>query len=228
MHQSTISILMIEDDPEFAEILEEFLQRYNVKTDTVADPYLGLSKIRSERYDLLLLDLTLPGMDGLEVCREIRSKTDLPIIISSARGDVSDRVIGLQLGADDYLAKPYDPNELYARIMSVMRRYRADEAQSNHTNSLFRVANDEFLIYHNDTPLPLTRAEFEVLAFLLKRHGQAVSRDEIINNVDAIDYDSSYKSIDVLIGRIRSKIGDSPKNPEHIHSIRGVGYKILG
>ena len=118
-----INVLMIEDDPEFAQILSEYLSDFNIKVTNFEDPYLGLSAV-IKNFDLLILDLTLPGMDGLEVCKEIRSKYNIPIIISSARSDISDKVVGLQLGADDYLPKPYDPKEMYARIMSLIRRYK--------------------------------------------------------------------------------------------------------
>ena len=118
-----INVLMIEDDPEFAQILSEYLSDFNIKVTNFEDPYLGLSA-GVKNFDLLILDLTLPGMDGLEVCKEIRSKYNIPIIISSARSDISDKVVGLQLGADDYLPKPYDPKEMYARIMSLIRRYK--------------------------------------------------------------------------------------------------------
>ena len=117
------NILMIEDDAEYAELLSNFLAKYNLAVTNYQDPYLGLSA-GIEKYDLLILDLTLPGMDGLEVCKEVVSKYDIPIIISSARSDLTDKVIGLQLGADDYLPKPYDPQEMYARIMSLLRRYK--------------------------------------------------------------------------------------------------------
>ena len=114
---------MIEDDAEYASLLSNFLAKYNLKVTNYQDPYLGLSA-GVEKYDLLILDLTLPNMDGLEVCKEVVSKYDIPIIISSARSDLSDKVLGLQLGADDYLPKPYDPQEMYARIVSLLRRYK--------------------------------------------------------------------------------------------------------
>ena len=116
-----INILMIEDDPEFSEFLGEYLEKYNIKITNYEDPYLGLSAGISN-YDVLILDLTLPGMDGLDVCKEISSKYDIPIIISSARGDVTDKIMGLQIGADYYLPKPYDPKEMYAVIQSLLRR----------------------------------------------------------------------------------------------------------
>lgn len=221
---------MIEDDLEFAEILSEFLEQYHIDVKVVDDPYIALSTVKVEAFDMVLLDLTLPGMDGLDVCKSLRESTKLPIIISSARGDVSDKVIGLQLGADDYLPKPYDPKELYARILSVMRRYGKQEESGgkNKKPSVFRLERDEHLIYMNDAPLNLTNAEYDVLAYMIEKHGFAISRDEMIDNIDSINYDSSYKSIDVLIGRIRNKIGDNSKNPVYIHSVRGIGYKVVG
>ena len=134
-----INVLMIEDDPEFAQILSEYLLKFNIKVTNYDDPYLGLSA-GVKNYDLLILDLTLPGMDGLEVCKEIRQKYDIPIIISSARSDVNDKVVGLQIGADDYLPKPYDPKEMHARIISLIRRYKkTSESQEMVTNSAFKI-----------------------------------------------------------------------------------------
>jgi two-component system OmpR family response regulator len=165
------------------------------------------------------------------VCRKLVEKHTVPIIISSARGDLSDKVTGLQMGADDYLPKPYDPKELYARILTVLRRTRKEEAPRASgpiRKSAFRVNRDEHLIYLNETPLSLTKAEYDVLAYLIDKHGFAISRDEMIDNIDAIGIDSSYKSIDVLIGRIRAKLGDTPKEQKYIQSVRGIGYKAVG
>lgn len=225
-----IKILMIEDDLEFAEILSEFLQSYHIDVKVIDDPYIALSTVNIEPFDLILLDLTLPGMDGLEVCRKLVEKHTIPIIISSARGDISDKVTGLQLGADDYLPKPYDPKELYARILTVLRRYKKEEEQRTmpRKKSTFRVESGEHLIYLNDEALNLTNAEYDVLAYMIEKHGFAISRDEMIDNIDAISIDSSYKSIDVLIGRIRNKIGDSSKEQKFIQSVRGIGYKVIG
>jgi two-component system OmpR family response regulator len=137
-----INVLMIEDDTEFAEILSEYLSKYNIKVTNYEDPYLGLSA-GVKKYDLLILDLTLPGMDGLEVCKEIVAKYNIPIIISSARSDISDKVIGLQIGADDYLPKPYDPKEMYARIQSLIRRYKKTTAPEEGTSSSVFVVDEK-------------------------------------------------------------------------------------
>lgn len=218
---------MIEDDTEFAEILSEYLAQYDIKVTNYEDPYLGLSAgIR--HYDLLILDLTLPGIDGLEVCKEVVEKYDIPIIISSARSDVSDKVIGLQIGADDYLPKPYDPKEMYARIQSLIRRYKkASTSDDQKSNSDFRLDDKRHQILLKDEPLSLTPAEFEILEYMLKQHGYSISREQLVYNCNSLK-DKGSKSLDVIIGRLRHKIGDSSKEPKYIQSIRGIGYKLLG
>lgn len=223
-----INVLMIEDDPEFAQILSEYLDNFNIKVTNYEDPYLGLSA-GVKNYDLLILDLTLPGIDGLEVCKEIRQKYDIPIIISSARSDISDKVVGLQLGADDYLPKPYDPKEMYARIMSLIRRYKkTNEAQQEDlVDSVFRIDDKRHEIYFNNEALVLTPAEYEILSYLIKQHSFSVSREQLVYNCKSLK-DKDSKSLDVIIGRLRAKIGDSSKSPKHIFSVRGIGYKLIG
>lgn len=222
-----INVLMIEDDYEFAQILSEYLLKFNIKITNYEDPYLGLSA-GIKNYDLLILDLTLPGMDGLEVCREIREKYNIPIIISSARSDVSDRIIGLQIGADDYMPKPYDPKEMYARIMSLIRRYKKTaEAEEPEIDSAFRIDDKRHEIYHNNVSLVLTPAEYEILEYLIKQHSFSVSREQLVYHCKSLK-DKDSKSLDVIIGRLRTKIGDSSKNPKHIFSVRGIGYKLIG
>ncbi len=222
-----INVLMIEDDPEFAQILAEYLLKYNIKITNYEDPYLGLSA-GIKNYDLLILDLTLPGMDGLEVCKEIREKYDIPIIISSARSDVSDRVVGLQIGADDYLPKPYDPKEMHARIMSLIRRYKkATPAEDGPSDTAFKVDERRHEIYFHDNLLTLTPAEYEILEYLIKQHSFSVSREQLVYHCKSLK-DKDSKSLDVIIGRLRAKLNDNSKNPTHIFSVRGIGYKLLG
>ncbi len=221
---------MIEDDTEFAEILSEYLAKYNIKITNYEDPYLGLSA-GIKKYDLLILDLTLPGIDGLEVCKEVVEKYDIPIIISSARSDISDKVIGLQIGADDYLPKPYDPKEMYARIQSLIRRYKKStsttEATSSNVDSDFRVDEKRHQIFQKEMPLNLTPAEYEILSYMIKQNGFSISREQLVYNCSSLK-DKGSKSLDVIMGRLRSKIGDSSKNPIYIHSVRGIGYKLVG
>ena len=223
-----INVLMIEDDPDFAQLLSEYLAQFNIKITNFENPQLGLN-CSLQDYDCLILDLTLPGIDGLEVCREIRHKSNIPIIVSSARGDISDKVVGLQIGADDYLPKPYDPKEMHARIMSLIRRSKRIETSSNNTNinSMFKVDDRRHEISYNDEVLVLTPAEYEILEYLISQHGFSVSREQLVNRCKSLK-DKDSKSLDVIIGRLRAKINDSSKSPKHIFSVRGIGYKLIG
>lgn len=216
-----INILMIEDDPEFAELLSEYLSQYDIKITNFEDPYLGLSA-GVKKYDLLILDLTLPGMDGLEVCEEMVQKYDIPIIISSARSDIKDKVDALALGADDYLPKPYDPKEMYARITSLLRRYsKSQNSETAAPQGDFEIKGDT--IYFKGEALSLTPAEYEVLSLLVKHQGMTQSREQIINSSGTMSIDSQGKSLDVIISKIRTKLGDNKR----IQAVRGVGYKLV-
>ena len=221
-----INILMIEDDPEFAELLTEYLAQYDIKVTNFEDPFLGLSA-GVKKYDLLILDLTLPGMDGLEVCEEVVRKYNMPVIISSARSDIQDKVDALAIGADDYLPKPYDPKEMYARIMSLLRRYsKSKDADLNTPQSDFETKGDT--IYFKGNALHLTPAEFEVLSLLVKHQGVTQSREQIINTSGNMSIDSQGKSLDVIISKIRSKLGEKePDDAKRIQAVRGVGYKLV-
>lgn len=218
-----IKILMIEDDFELAEVLSEFLVDLGMSIETEEDPFKALSRLKLESFDLVILDLTLPGMDGLEVCAEIRAKQNVPIIISSARSDINDKITALELGADDYLPKPYDPRELEARINSVLRRYENIDTISEESHSDFALDEEAMEIQYKSNLLDLTNAEYGILAFMIKKQGFVISREDLIHNVSAINEESSNKSIDVMVGRIRNKIGEKSL----IESIRGIGYKLL-
>ncbi len=217
-----INVLMIEDDPEFAELLSEYLSQFDIKVTNYEDPFLGLSA-GVKKFDLVILDLTLPGMDGLEVCEELVRKYDIPVIISSARSDINDKVQSFELGAYDYLPKPYDPKEMYARIMAILNRVQKGEGKTNKAapKSDFEIKGDT--IYYKGEPLNLTPAEFEVLSLLVKNQGMTQSREQIINSSATMSIDSQGKSLDVIISKIRSKIGDHKR----IQAVRGVGYKLV-
>ena len=213
---------------ELAEILTEYLENYDIKVTTAEEPYIGLSTLNTSEFDLVILDLTLPGMDGLEVCKEIRKKHNIPIIISSARHDITDKVNALDNGADDYLPKPYDPQELLARIKSHLRRQSiapANDARNLNKDLVLKDFEREILF--KGSVLNLTAAEYDILKYLLLKEGGAVTREELIYNCESINEDSSNKSIDVIIGRIRQKLNENPKEPKYIHAIRGIGYKLV-
>ncbi|SFV53413.1 Two-component system response regulator RacR [hydrothermal vent metagenome] len=216
-----VNILMIEDDPEFAELLTEYLEQFDIKITNFEDPFLGLSA-GVKKYDLMILDLTLPGMDGLEVCEEVVRKYNMPVIISSARSDINDKVASFELGAYDYLPKPYDPKEMYARIMAILNRVKKGEGKQNALpKSDFEIKGDT--IYFKGEALSLTPAEFEVLSLLVKHQGMTQSREQIINTSGTMSIDSQGKSLDVIISKIRSKLGDNKR----IQAVRGVGYKLV-
>jgi len=224
-----IKLLMIEDDLELAEILAEYLEQFDIKTTISEEPYIGLSYLDNDKFDLIILDLTLPGLDGLEVCKEIRKRHTTPIIISSARHDLTDKITALENGADDYLPKPYDPLELRARIMSLLRRDHQDFKTNKKTIKKIKdlvLDEEKMSIKFLGDELNLTVAEYEILAYLIKKEGGVVSREELIYNINAINEDTTNKSIDVMIGRIRNKLGENSKNPKYIHPIRGIGYKL--
>lgn len=220
--------MMIEDDLEIAELLTEYLARYDIKLTNYDCPEIGISSLDIYKYDLVILDLSLPGIDGTEVCRLIRQKYKTPIIISSARSDIKDKAICFNNGADDYLPKPYDSHELVLRINSLLRReFLYKQSLSNEKSKQFILVEEKHEIRKDNQVLNLTNAEYHILAYLIRKSGFAVSREEILLNVEAIKYESSFKSIDVLISRIRSKIEINPKKPEFIQSLRGVGYKLI-
>ena len=221
-------VLMVEDDPEITELLEEYLGRYGIELFSVASPTVGLEKLESERYDLMLVDLGLPEMDGLELCRRVKERhPELPIIVSTARSDLSDKVVAFEIGVDDYVAKPYEPRELVARIQALIKRYQR-LATGPDTKSPFQVDRLKMQIIHEGTVLDLTPAEYEIFALLIDKRGQVVSRDFIANSVESLRWESSERSIDVIVSRIRHKIGDDPRHPRFIKSVRGVGYRYIG
>ncbi|MCI5968860.1 response regulator transcription factor [Helicobacter sp.] len=221
-----LEVLMIEDDLELATILSEYLKAHDINVTNYDEPYTGMSAINTRHFDLLLLDLTLPNLDGLEICKKVAKEKHIPIIISSARHDIDDRVLGLEYGADDYIPKPYDPKELIARIHSVLRRYNLAKNQDYTEISIlpFRLDKGSREIYLNNELLELTKAEYEILCFMLENVNQALTRDAIATYADSISPDSSNKSIDVIIGRLRSKIEKNGK--KYIFSVRGIGYKL--
>lgn len=220
---------MIEDDLELAEILVDYLEQYNIKITNYDSPELAISALRLKKYDLIILDLSLPEIDGIEVCKMIREHYNTPIIISSARSNLGDKIACFSFGADDFMPKPYDTQELIFRIKSILRRCNFDVTEDNSKSKkeIFTLNEEKMEILKEDRVLSLTNAEYHILSYLIKKAGFVISREEILSNVDSIKYESSYKSIDVLIGRVRNKIEDNSRKPKYILSIRGVGYKLV-
>ncbi|MFA6191423.1 MAG: response regulator transcription factor [Sulfurimonas sp.] len=218
------NVLMIEDDNELAQLLKMRLKKDNIEVTIALTPLEGLTLFQTNSYDLLVLDLSLPQMDGMQICSLIRQESDIPIIISSARSDIRDKMMGFSRGADDYIPKPYDSQELIFRIEAIMRRIHPTLPKKS---TPFEIDEERHEISRNSTLLHLTQAEYDIVAYMIKKDRFVIAREELLLNIGSIRYESSLKSIDVIIGRIRQKIGDDPKNPRYIVSVRGVGYKFV-
>ena len=220
-----IKILIIEDDSELALILTNYLTKYDMEVIGAEDPYLGLSLLTQHDFDLIILDLTLPGMDGLEVIQKIREVSNIPIIISSARDDITDKVIGMERGADDYMPKPYDPRELVTRIKTILRRTHSVEEPKKAPEIFVADTKAHTITFHGEI-LELTAAEFDILSMLIQHKNGSVSREQLLYESEHIDDDSSIKNIDVIISRIRQKIAKIDPDHIYIKPIRGVGYLL--
>jgi DNA-binding response OmpR family regulator len=220
-------VLIIDDDERLDTLLTEYLGRFNFDVHTFAHPEAGLRAMRGVDPDIVILDVMLPDMDGFTVCRKIRETSRVPIIMLTARGDVMDRIVGLELGADDYLPKPFEPRELVARMQAVLRRGRSEAADAvrigalevNWTTQSARLA---------DRDLELTGAEFALLGLLVRNRDRVLTRDRIMDEIRGLDWDSYDRSIDVLVSRLRQKLGDDAKRPSFIRTIRGSGYRFIG
>jgi two-component system OmpR family response regulator len=225
-------LLLIEDDEEIIELLSIYLQQFGFIIESFTTPSSGLEALKREgsSFQLVILDLSLPEIDGLELLKLIRKFSKIPLIISSARGSVRDKVTGLNLGADDYIPKPYEPIELIARINAILKRSSSSQNESEkdeETIGDFSIDKNQFKIYQNGEALNLTMAEFEVLKLFLKSRGKVLSRDLILDTVPSLGWDSVDRTVDVIISRIRHKIGDNPKSPKYIKSVRGAGYQFM-
>ena len=220
---------MIEDDLELAQIITEYLASYDIEVTNTDSPYNGLSMLSLKEYKLLILDLTLPEIDGLELIPKIRAKSNIPIIISSARDDILDKVMGLERGADDYLPKPYNPRELQARIKAILKRIAPviETKEESVKKSDFTLKEEDFQIYFKQELLNLTLAVFDILKLMIQRNGAVVAREDFIYASDHIEDDSSLKNIDVMVSRIRSKLSKIDGSKTYIKAVRGIGYQLL-
>ncbi len=220
-------ILIIDDDEKLIRLLTRFLSEFGFKVSSALRPSQGLKLIRKISYDLVILDIMLPEMDGFEVCKVIRKSSTIPIIMLTARGDLTDRVVGLELGSDDYLAKPFEPRELVARINTVLRRSRSYSNQP-HLYGDLQIDVDKRKALLQGVDLDLTTNEFAVLSLLTHTPGKVLDRDEILQELRGIDCDAFNRSVDIAVSRLRQKLGDDPKKPQYIKTVWGAGYVFIG
>ncbi len=234
MATPTTTILVVEDEEAFVDALTVGLQREGFRVEVARDGAQALDLFEAVAPDLVLLDVMLPKVSGVDVCRELRRRSKVPIIMVTARGSEIDTVVGLEVGADDYVTKPYRLRELVARMRAVLRRSPGDAAVEAEANpEAMRVGDvtldpdrHEVVIRGQQVSLPLK--EFELLALLLENAGRVLSRDTLIDRIWGLDYVGDTKTLDVHIKRLRGKVEDDPSNPSRIVTIRGLGYKYVG
>ncbi|MCA9733166.1 MAG: response regulator transcription factor [Deferribacteres bacterium] len=221
-------ILIIDDDDKLNELLTEYLARFGYEVEAATHPHDGLRKLQKEQPDLIILDIMLPDMEGFEVCKEIRKSYQTPIIMLTARGEVTDRIVGLELGADDYLPKPFEPRELVARIQTVLRRGIPEVEENIKRFGTLQVDFKKHMALIDGKDTGLTSAEFQALALLVKNPNKVYNRDVLLEQLRGIEWDVFSRSVDVLISRLRQKLNDDPKNARFIKTIWGSGYKFIG
>lgn len=221
-------ILLIDDDVRLYELLSTYLEQNGYQVTCAQDGARGLTALGQSSFDAVLLDLSLPGMDGLDVCRKIREKSSIPIVMLTARGDEADRVVGLELGADDYVPKPFSPRELLARLRAVLRR-AAPEVRERAEVKVGPLSLDigTRAATLNAKTLDLTGLEFDLLLALARRAGRVVPRDALMEDAGRGDVTVGDRTVDVHISHLRQKLGDDPRAPRWIKTVRGVGYVLV-
>lgn len=222
-------VLLIDDDERHSGLLKAYFKRHSIGLDCAGGAGEGLPKLETADYDLLLLDIMLPGMNGFDICREVRKSSNIPIIMLTARGDLDDRVSGLEIGADDYVPKPFEPRELVARIQTILRRV---DTRSSEKGVLrfegIEIDRDSRTVAVDGDPVDLTSMEYELLVTLARHAGSKLSRDEILSELRGIDAAILTRSVDIMVSRLRHKLGDPGKPPRFIQTIWGRGYLFIG
>jgi two-component system alkaline phosphatase synthesis response regulator PhoP len=223
------SILVVEDEPEIARVIRDYLQAAGFTVSVAADGESALQTARISRPDLVVLDLGLPGRDGLDVTRELRRTSDVPIVVVTARGDEADRIVGLELGADDYVVKPFSPKELVARVRALFRRVDGRDEPAD----IIRVADLEIDIPRmrvtvNGHPVELTVSEFQLLAAMAREPGRVFTRGQLLDVLHGVAFESYERAIDAHVKNLRRKIEPEPGTTRYVQTVYGVGYRFAG
>jgi OmpR family response regulator RpaB len=224
-------ILLIDDDEKLGELLGAYFRRFDLELIAANHPALGLERLERDQPDLVILDVMLPDQDGFAVCREIRRKSSVPIIMLTARGDVTDRVVGLELGADDYMPKPFEPRELVARVQNVLRRTGGREERTDPNQLRFKdlaIDLERRTAELEGEVLDLTTMEYQLLVLFARHPGRTFTRDEILNELRGIDAQLFSRSVDILVSRLRQKLRDTTRQPRFIKTVWGTGYTFVG
>lgn len=221
------TILIIDDDEKLNHLLKNFFKDFGFNTLTAVHPEDGLKILKQRSPDLVILDIMLPFMDGFEVCKQIRHISSIPIIMLTARGDLTDRVVGLELGADDYLPKPFEPRELVARINSVLRRAKMIDKTRPQTFGRLEIDFSKQIVKLDGEVADLTTNEFAALALLAENPGKVFNRDQILQTLRGMDCDAFNRSVDITMSRLRQKLNDNPKSPTYVKTVWGTGYVFI-
>lgn len=222
-----IHVLLIEDDQRLSELLSTYLKQNDVEVTAFPDGTRGLTALERGSFDAVLLDIMLPGMTGLEVCRRIRQKSTIPVLMLTAKGDETDRVVGLEIGADDYIPKPFGPRELLARLRAVLRRANPEVVSSKLAAGDISVDAETREVKVANNPIELTGIEFDILLALIRRAGRVVPRDSLLSAAGRGDVTVGERTVDVHISHLRQKLGDDPKAQRLIKTVRGIGYVLV-
>jgi two-component system OmpR family response regulator len=227
---SSIKVLLVEDDARLAQLTARYLESHGVLVTITADGVEGQAEALRRQYDCVVLDLMLPGRDGIEVTRELRARTDVPIVMVTARGEEADRVLGLEVGADDYVTKPFSPRELLARIRATVRRVRGQAGPAKQAVQVGGLMLDpqRMTVTLEGRPVELTAYEFAILRALAQRPGHVLSREQLLDLAKGSAELSFDRSIDVHVSRLRAKLGDDSRSPRILKTVRGVGYLLAG
>jgi DNA-binding response OmpR family regulator len=223
-------LLIIDDDEKLNQLLTRYLKEFGFRLLSATHPDKGLTLFRQKSPELIILDVMLPGMNGFEVCKQIRASSTVPIIMLTARGELMDKVVGLELGADDYLPKPFEPRELAARIQSILRRAQPQHQPSREEFSIGRLTLDlgRRRIMLDGNEVTLTTNEFNALTLLVRHSGRVLDRDEILQELRGMDSEAFNRTVDITISRLRQKLGDDPRKPVFIKTVWGTGYIFVG
>lgn len=225
-------ILVVDDEDAIVQLITYNLRRSGYEVTTAANGEEGLARARADQPDLVILDLMLPGMDGFEVCKELRRSTDIPILMLTARGEEIDRVVGFEIGADDYVTKPFSPRELVGRVKAILRRSRRNATSAAAEEALvFGPLAMNFVTYEvsrDGNRVELTPTEFQILKVLAQTPGRVFSRDELVDRVMGPDFFGDVRTVDVHIRHLRAKLEEEPGDPKLIETVRGAGYKFAG
>ncbi len=227
---SSKKLLIIDDDEKLNNLLTSLLKNYGFEAKAVSNPLLAIDLLKNEEVNLILLDVMMPEIDGFELLKKIREFSDVPIIMLTARSEVSSRIVGLELGADDYVPKPFDIGELVARIKAVLKRFERGEKVKKfiHTEKGLMIDTGKREVFIDGEKIDLSSMEYDLLILFVKNKERVLTRDNIMENLKGYEWNAFDRSIDILVSRLRNKLKDNPLSPKFIKTVRGVGYIFIG